>query len=125
DVCSSDLSGIGAACGSGSGCRFDVPKYKPARNKTDSTAIPPKNSGLLLSRFPEVTVVLGCADGSWSRCATSVADCGRRDGSFARQDATTSSQIRETDAGSISNSFRRSVIEGAIRSQICRSMLPE
>ena len=87
--------------------------------------MPAISSGFLFELLPGVVLILACPDGSWSRCATSTADCGRRDGSFARQAATTSSQICGTDAGSISNSFRRSVIEGATRSQICRSILPE
>src|SRR5437667_9286110 len=56
--------------------------------------------------------------------AISVTDCGRWSGSFARQAATHSSHTAGIGSPSISNSFRRSVIDGGIFSRICRSMLP-
>src|SRR2546425_1241487 len=55
----------------------------------------------------------------------SVADWGRRAGSLARHAAIVSSHTAGTSAGLMSNSFRRSVIDGATRSWICRSILPE
>jgi hypothetical protein len=63
-------------------------------------------------------------EGSCSRRATSIADCGRLAVSFCKHAATTSSQIAGTDAGSMSRSLRRSVIDGGTLSWICRSMLP-
>ncbi len=87
--------------------------------------MPPTSSTFLFDFLAGSLRILVGPGTSSSRCATSAADCGRRDGSFARQAATASSQTCGTNAGSMSNSFRRSVIEGATRSQICRSMLPE
>src|SRR5207249_8383019 len=109
----------------GLACCFKTPKYRPASKRTQSAIMPPTSSSLLVGFLTKVVLTLDCPDGSWSRCATSTADEGRRDGSLARQAATTFSQSGGTNAGSISNSLRRSVIEGATRSQICRSILPE
>ncbi len=62
--------------------------------------------------------------GICNRRAISLTDCGRRPGSFARQAATHSSHSAGIGPPSISNSFRRSVIDGGIFSRICRLMLP-
>src|SRR5205823_5759955 len=77
-------------------------------------------------RFAEISTILSAGGGkpACRRRATSEAACGRFAGSFARQAATVSSQAEGSNAGSILNSLRRSVIEGATRSWICRSMLP-
>src|SRR2546428_246715 len=120
-----DFSGIADACEIGWACRFDAPKYMPANTRTHTVAILAISSGFGFEVLPGDVFIRAGPDGSWGRCATSTADCGRRNGFFARQSATVFSQVCGTNAGSMSNSFRRSVIEGAIRSQICRSMLPE
>src|SRR5438093_12865505 len=62
--------------------------------------------------------------GEDNRCATSAADCRRRAGSLARHAAIVSSQTGGTSAGSMLNSWRPPVIDGAIRSWIWRSILP-
>src|SRR5438094_2553680 len=67
----------------------------------------------LSGRVARVLSVRVC--GRDNRFATSAVDCGRFAGSFARHAATVSSQTCGTNAGSMSNSFRRSVIEGANR----------
>src|SRR5215471_2632166 len=113
-----DFSGIAVACDSGWACRLDAAKYTPAKMRMKAAATPAIRSGFLFAALAKVFAIFAGPDGSWRRCATSVADCGRRDGSFARQPATTFSQSGETDVASILNSFRRSVIEGATRSQI-------
>src|SRR5207244_11401427 len=120
-----DFSEIPDGCDTGLTCCSNVPKDKPASARIESAAMPPTTSVFLFEILLGALVILVCRVGSCSRCATSEADCGRRDGSFARHTATASSQTLETNAGSTSNSFRRSVIEGATRSQICRSILPE
>src|SRR5215510_2236322 len=120
-----DFSRIDAACGIGLACRFATPKYDPASARTQTAAMPLISSVFLFDVLPAATLVPVCPTGSCSCWATSAADCGLWDGSFARQAATTFPQTCETDAGSMSNSFRRSVIEGATRSQICQSIFPE
>src|ERR1700749_428386 len=120
-----DFSGIAAAAPIGLACRLNAPKYKPAITSTDAAAMPAKIVALLPEVLPRDIVTLVSRVGSCSCWATSAADCGRFDWSFAKHAAIVFSQIGGTEAGSISNSLRRSVIEGATRSQICRSMLPE
>src|SRR5258708_33429332 len=113
------FSGIAAACdwggfvttATGLVCRFSIPKYHPASARNIRAATPAPSSTFLLELLAGTVVsALVCAGASCSRCATSAADCGRRDGSFARHAATTSSQVTGTDAGSIFKSFRRLVI---------------
>ena len=43
------------------------------------------SSGFLFGALARVLgLIVACPDGSWSRCATSTADCGRRDGIFCQ-----------------------------------------
>src|SRR6059058_2632643 len=120
-----DFSGFDGVYGFGFACRLNAPRYKPASARTESTVMPPMISVFLFNLLLGVTLVLAGAGASCRRCATSAADCGRCGGSFARHAATVSSQTCGTDAGSMSNSLRRSASEGATRSQICQSMFPE
>ena len=116
------FSGIAATCAwgglatiaTGLVCRFSIPKYHPASAKNIRAATPAPSTTLLLELLAgTVVIALVCAGASCSRCPTSAADCGRRGGSLARHAATASSQTCGTNADSMSNSFRRSVIEGA------------
>src|SRR5438067_9255299 len=102
---------------------FDLVKYHPAIAIRQAAATPAVMAICLSGRVARVVSVR--VSGKDNRFATSAVDCGRFAGSFARQAATVSSQTGGTSAGSMLNSFRRSVIEGATRSWICRSMLPE
>ena len=104
---------------------FDFVKYHPAIAIRQAAATPAVMAIFLSGRVARVHSIRVCGRDNCNRCATSAVDCGRRAGSFARHAATVSSQIGGTDAGSIFKSFRRSLIEGATRSWICRSRLPE
>src|SRR5437667_10799957 len=95
------FSGIVAACdwggfvtnAAGLVCRFSIPKYHPASAKNIRAATAAPSSTFLLELLAgTVVIALVCARVPCSHCATSAADCGRRDGSFARQAATASSQ---------------------------------
>src|SRR5438552_1799045 len=99
------FSGIAAACdwggfvttATGLVCRFSIPKYHPASAKNIRAATAAPSSTFLLELLAgTVVITLVCAGASCSRFATSAADCGRRNGSFARQAATASSQTGET-----------------------------
>src|SRR5205807_8059486 len=103
------FSGIAAACdwgdfvttATGLVSRFSIPKYHPTSAKHIMAATPAPSSTFLLELLPGTLVVaFVCARASCSRCATSAADCGRRDGSFAKHAATASSQTFGTGAGS-------------------------
>src|SRR5712692_10028705 len=86
-------------------CRFSVPKYHPASAKNIRAATPAPSSTFLLELLAgTVVTALAGAGASCNRCAISAADCGRRDGSLARQAATAFSETGETNAGSMSNS---------------------
>src|SRR5882724_1852264 len=122
-ACAADLLGTEAA---GWTRGFDFVKYHPAIAIRQAAATPAVAVAICLTgRVARVLNVRVCGRDNCKRLATSAVDCGRFAGSFARQAATVSSQTGGTDAGSMLNSFRRSVIAGATRSWICRSILPE
>src|SRR5947208_16012492 len=100
----SERAGEGAAVATGLLCHFKNPKYHPSMARTQTAAMPVPKSNLLLRRLEgtEGTVPV-LAKESCNRCTTSAADCGRRDGSLARQAATASSQTCGTNAGSMLN----------------------
>src|SRR5438094_10679232 len=104
---------------------FDLVKYHPAIAIRQAAATPAMIAIFLSGRVARVLSVRVCGRDNCNRLATSAVDCGRFAGSFARQAATVSSQTGGTNAGSMLNSLRLSVIDGAIRSWICRSILPE
>src|SRR2546423_1408753 len=104
---------------------FDFVKYQAAIAIRQAAATPAVIAIFLSGRVARFLSVRVCGRDNCNRLATSAVDCGRFVGSFARQAATVSSHSGGTSAGSMLNSLRRSVIEGAIRSWICRSTLPE
>src|SRR3954470_9433045 len=69
----------------------------------------------LNNRLRGACMVEVCGTEPCNRLATSDADCGRFAGSFARHAAIVSCQMGETDAGSMSSSLRRSLIDGTSR----------
>src|SRR6266550_1106785 len=104
---------------------FDFVKYHAAIAIRQAAATPAVMPIFLTGRVARVLNDRVCGKGNCNRLAISAVDCGRFAGSFAKHAATVSSQAEGSNAGSILNSFRRSVIEGATRSWICRSILPE
>src|SRR5438477_4959973 len=116
-MASTELGGGDAAsgCANGLPCRFKSPKYDPAIARRQTAAMPAAKTNFFPGRLLEAEDT-GRVCGEDNRCATSAADWGRRAGSLARHAAIVSSQTGGTSAGSMLNSFRRSVIEGATRS---------
>src|SRR5207237_4707153 len=92
---------------------FDFVKSHPTIAIRQAAATPAAMTICLTGRV--VRVVGGRVSGrdNCNRLATSAVDCGRLAGSFARQAATVSSHAGGTSAGSMLNSLRRSVIDGA------------
>src|SRR5438552_19092822 len=125
-MASTELGGGDAApaCANGLPCRFKSPKYDPAIARRQTAAMEAAKTNFFFGRLLEAEGA-GRVCGGDNRCATSAADCGRRVGSLARHAAIVSSHAGGTSAGSMFRSFRRSVIDGALRSWICRSILPE
>src|SRR5215472_15559157 len=107
-----DFSRIIAARGNDCAGCFNTSKYTPVSTRIENATILPTSSRFLFKLLSDTLLIVVWLDTSCSRCATSAADCGRCDGSFARQAATVSSQTAETNVGAMSSSFRRSVIEG-------------
>src|SRR6266513_2272156 len=87
-----DFSGIAAACDTGLACGLDAAKYNPASERAKTRAMPPTSSAFLFKLLPGALLAFVGPGASRNRSATSVADCGRSNGSFARQEATASSQ---------------------------------
>src|SRR5438046_4212421 len=110
-----DSTATFAAVATGLLCRFKSPKYDPAIARRQTAAMPAAKTNFFFGRLIKAEGT-GRVCGEDNGCATSAADCGRRVGSLARHAAIVSSHTAGTNAGSISNSFRRSVIEGATRS---------
>src|SRR5205814_4206282 len=111
-------------CANGLPSRFKSAKYNPAIARRQTAAMEAAKTNFFFGRLLEAEGA-GRVCGEDNRCATSAADCGRRAGSLARHAAIASSQTGGRSAGSMLNSLRRSVIDGAIRSWIWRSILPE
>src|SRR5207237_8490238 len=100
------------------------PKHEAANARRYTAATPAANTEIFFVRLLEAEGTARVC-GKDNRCATCAADCGRRAGALASHAAIVSSHTGGTSAGSMLRSFRRSVIDGALRSWICRSMLPE
>src|SRR5437868_5668574 len=93
-------------------CGLAIARYHPAIAIKQRR---PSATGIRIhffDRFVE-TSILSVVGGkpTCRRRAISAVDCGRFAGSFARHAATVSSQAGGSNAGSMLNSFRRSVIE--------------
>ena len=95
---------------------FDFVKYHPVIAIRQTAATPVMMAIFLSGRVTRVLSIRVCGRDNCNRFATSAVDCGRLTGSLAKQAATVSSQTGGTSAGSMLNSLRRSVIDGATRS---------